>query len=113
MILLILIKENREEYIMMEFNDYLKIDDEVEFNKLATEMDALLASIYFCKDNYTPQIIMDKITELHILRYAFVDLANKTMLHNSYEINDKCEVYIVEADYIIRDLRNRYNELNY
>ena len=96
---------------MYEYNDYLKIDDEIEYNKLSTEMDALLASIYFCKDNYTPQIIMDKITELHILRYAFVDLANKTILHNNYEINDMCEVYIVEADFIIRDLRNRYNEL--
>jgi hypothetical protein len=56
---------------------------------------------------------MDKITELHILRYASVDLANKTILHNNYEINDMCEVYIVEADFAIRDLRNRYNELNY
>ena len=96
---------------MYEYNDYLKIDDEIEYNKLSTEMDALLASIYFCKDNYTCQICMDKITELHILRYAFVDLANKTILHNNYEINDMCEVYIVEADFIIRDLRNRYNEL--
>lgn len=100
---------------MNNYNEFLELSAEINLeikaNNLYTEADALLASVYYCIDKYDRQTITDKITELYTLNYAFIDLANKCMLNNSYEVFDKCEVYIHEIDFAVKKLRNKYNSL--
>ena len=98
---------------MFDYNDYLNISDEIALNKIASELDMMLLMNEFNMKTFDEAASLKKVIELTYMMNKLQDLKNKAVAHNSKYIVDMCEVYIVEADFIIRDLRNRYNELNY
>ena len=48
------------------------------------------------------------MTELLNLIGKLQDLKNKAMIHNAKKVFDMCEVYIVDAEYQMNKLRNKY-----
>lgn len=93
---------------MENYNDYLMISDEIKLNKLASELDIILTLNEMQMHNYTEDICMDKMTELYKLFNQLMILKQEAIMHNNYKVHDYCEVYLVEAEYQMSELRKLY-----
>jgi hypothetical protein len=92
----------------MNYNEFLQISDEIELSKLATEVETtIMLNDKFMKD-YDATTSYTKTTELLNLIGKLQDLKNKAMIHNAKKVFDMCEVYIVDAEYQMNLLRNKY-----
>ena len=92
----------------MNYNDYLQISNEIELSKLASEVETtIMLNDKLMKDYDAPTSFI-KMTELLNLIGKLQDLKNKAFAHNSKYVVDMCEVYIVDAEYQMNLLRNKY-----
>jgi hypothetical protein len=89
-------------------NDFEIMKDEYELNKLATEVEmAIIINEKFMND-YDATTSYIKMTELLNLIGKLQDLKNKAVIHNAKKVLDMCEVYIVDAEYQMNKLRDKY-----
>ena len=89
-------------------NDFEIMKDEYELNKLATEVEmAIIINEKFMND-YDATTSYIKMTELLNLIGKLQDLKNKAVVHNAKKVIDMCEVYIVDAEYQMNKLRDKY-----
>jgi hypothetical protein len=93
---------------MENYNEYLMISDEIKLNKLASELDIILTFNAMQMHNYTEDIRMDKMTELYKLFNQLMILKQEAIMHNNHKVYDYCEVYLVEAEYQMSELRKLY-----
>jgi hypothetical protein len=93
--------------MIFEFNDYLKIDDEIQLNKLASEIDMKLILNELQMKNFNEETCFNKMTELYMLYNKLMELNNRAIMHNNHYVSDMCEVYLVETDYQMHELRNK------
>lgn len=93
---------------MENYNDYLMISDEIKLNKLASELDIILTFNEMQMHNYTEDTCMNKMTELYKLFNQLMILKQEAIMHNNYKVYDYCEVYLVEAEYQMSELRKLY-----
>lgn len=93
---------------MENYNDYLMISDEIKLNKLASELDIILTLNEMQMHNYTEDTCMNKMTELYKLFNQLMILKQEAIMHNNYKVYDYCEVYLVEAEYQMSELRKLY-----
>lgn len=94
--------------MIFNYDDFNIMKDEYELNKLATEVETtIIANEKFMK-NYDATTSYIKMTELLNLIGKLQDLKNKAMIHNAKKVFDMCEVYIVDAEYQMNKLRNKY-----
>lgn len=89
-------------------NDFEIMKDEYELNKLATEVEMTIILNEKLMDNYDATTSYIKMTELLNLIGKLQDLKNKAMIHNATKVFDMCEIYIVDAEYQMDKLRNKY-----
>lgn len=94
--------------MIFNYNDFEIMKDEYELNKLATEVEITIILNEKLMDNYDATTSYRKMTELLNLIGKLQDLKNKAMVHNAKEVFDMCEVYIVDAEYQMNKLRNKY-----
>lgn len=95
---------------MENYNDYLMISDEIKLNKLASELDIILTFNEMQMHNYTEDTCMNKMTELYKLFNQLMILKQEAIMHNNYKVYDYCEVYLVEAECQMSELRKLYME---
>lgn len=93
---------------MENYNEYLMISDEIKLNKLASELDIILTFNEMQMHNYTEDMCMDKMTELYKLFNQLMILKQEAIMHNNHKVYDYCEVYLVEAEYQMSELRKLY-----
>lgn len=93
---------------MMNYNEFLQIGDEIELSKLATEVETTIMLNEKFMNNYDATTSYTKTTELLNLIGKLQDLKNKAMIHNAQKVFDMCEIYIVDAEYQMNLLRNKY-----
>ena len=89
-------------------NDFEIMKDEYELNKLATEVEMSIIINEKFMDNYDATISYIKMTELLNLIGKLQDLKNKAVIHNAKKVRDMCEVYIIDAEYQMNKLRDKY-----
>ena len=94
--------------MIFDSNDFKIMKDEYELNKLATEVEMTIILNEKLMDNYDATTSYIKMTELLNLISKLQDLKNKAMVHNAKKVFDMCEVYIVDAEYQMNKLRNKY-----
>lgn len=94
--------------MIFDSNDFKIMKDEYELNKLATEVEMTIILNEKFMDNYDATTSYIKMTELLNLIGKLQDLKNKAMIHNATKVFDMCEVYIVDAEYQMDKLRNKY-----
>ena len=94
--------------MIFDSNDFKIMKDEYELNKLATEVEMTIILNEKLMDNYDATTSYIKMTELLNLIGKLQDLKNKAMVHNAKKVFDMCEVYIVDAEYQMNKLRNKY-----
>jgi hypothetical protein len=96
---------------MMNFNDFLQICDEIELNKIASEVEMIMLVNHNMIDKYDTEMAQKKTFELMSFVNKLQDLKNKAMIHNAKKVFDMCEVYIVDAEYQMNLLRSKYMEV--
>lgn len=89
-------------------NDFEIMKDEYKLNKLATEVEMTIILNEKFMDNYDATTSYIKMTELLNLIGKLQDLKNEAMVHNAKKVFDMCEIYIVDAEYQMNKLRNKY-----
>lgn len=89
-------------------NDFEIMKDEYKLNKLATEVEMTIILNEKFMDNYDATTSYIKMTELLNLIGKLQDLKNKAVMHNAKKVFDMCEVYIVDAEYQMNKLRDKY-----
>lgn len=89
-------------------NDFEIMKDEYELNKLATEVEMAIIINEKFMNNYDATTSYIKMTELLNLIGKLQDLKNKAVMHNAKKVRDMCEVYIVDAEYQMNKLRDKY-----
>ena len=94
--------------MIFDSNDFKIMKDEYELNKLATEVEMTIILNEKLMDNYDATTSYIKMTELLNLIGKLQDLKNKAMIHNATKVFDMCEIYIVDAEYQMDKLRNKY-----
>lgn len=94
--------------MIFDSNDFEIMKDEYELNKLATEVEMTIILNEKLMDNYDATTSYIKMTELLNLIGKLQDLKNKAMVHNATKVFDMCEIYIVDAEYQMDKLRNKY-----
>ena len=94
--------------MIFDSNDFKIMKDEYELNKLATEVEMTIILNEKLMDNYDATTSYIKMTELLNLIGKLQDLKNKAMIHNATKVFDMCEIYIVDAEYQMNKLRNKY-----
>ena len=94
--------------MIFNYDDFNIMKDEYELNKLATEVEITIIINEKLMHNYDATTSYIKMTELLNLIGKLQDLKNKAMVHNAKKVFDMCEVYIVDAEYQMNKLRNRY-----
>ena len=75
------------------YDDYLRISDEIDFNKMATKVDAILLMNDLQMDKYNEDLCRDKLVELNELVYDVMEMEARAAIHKHREIYDKCLVY--------------------
>lgn len=93
---------------MFDYNDYLKISDEIALNKIASELDMMLLMNEFNMKTFDEEKSLNKIIELTYMMNKLQDLKNKAVAHNSKYIVDMCEVYMVEVECQMAKIRKIY-----
>ena len=94
--------------MVFDSNDFEIMKDEYELNKLATEVEMTIILNEKLMDNYDATTSYIKMTELLNLIGKLQDLKNKAMIHNATKVFDMCEIYIIDAEYQMDKLRNKY-----
>ena len=94
--------------MIFDSNDFKIMKDEYELNKLATEVEMTIILNEKLMDNYDATTSYIKMTELLNLIGKLQDLKNKAMIHNATKVFDMCEIYIIDAEYQMDKLRNKY-----
>lgn len=93
---------------MENYNDYLKISDEIKLNKLVSEIDIAIAFNDMQMDNYDEETAMKRLTELNKLYQELLILKNEAIMHENYKVYDYCEVYHFDLEYQMNLLRRKY-----
>ena len=93
---------------MFDYNDYLKIGDELALNKIASELDMMLLMNEFNMKTFDEAASLKKVIELTYMMNKLQDLKNKAVAHNSKYIVDMCEVYMVEVEFQMAKIRKIY-----
>lgn len=93
---------------MFDYNDYLKISDEIALNKITSELDMMLIINEFNMKTFDEANSLKKIIELTYMMNKLQDLKNKAMAHNNHSVYDMCEVYMVEVECQMTKLRKIY-----
>lgn len=75
------------------YDDYLRISDEIDFNKLATKVESTLLMNELQMDKYNEDLCRDKLLELNELVYDVMEMEARSAIHKHHEIYDKCLVY--------------------
>lgn len=75
------------------YDDYLRISDEIDFNKLATKVESTLLMNELQMDKYNEDLCRDKLLELNELVYDVMEMEARAAIHKHHEIYDKCLVY--------------------
>jgi hypothetical protein len=75
------------------YDDYLRISDEIDFNKMATKVDAILLMNDLQMDKYNEDLCRDKLAELNEIVYDVMEMEARAAIHKHHEIYDKCLVY--------------------
>lgn len=76
-----------------DYDDYLRISDEIDFNKLATKVESTLLMNELQMDKYNEDLCRDKLLELNELVYDVMEMEARAAIHKHHEIYDKCLVY--------------------
>jgi hypothetical protein len=76
-----------------DYDDYLRISDEIDFNKLATKVESTLLMNELQMDKYNEDLCRDKLLELNELVYDVMEMEARAAIHKYHEIYDKCLVY--------------------
>jgi hypothetical protein len=76
-----------------DYDDYLRISDEIDFNKLATKVESTLLMNELQMDKYNEDLCRDKLLELNELVYDVMEMEARATIHKHHEIYDKCLVY--------------------
>ena len=93
---------------IFEYEDFLRLSDEIEMNKLSSKVDMTLIINEKNMNNYDKETSFNKTMELMAIVSELQDLKNKAVTHNSKYVIDMCEVYIVDAEYQMSLLRKKY-----
>ena len=93
---------------IFEYEDFLKLSDEIEMNKLSSKVDMTLIINEKNMNDYDKETSFNKTMELMAIVSELQDLKNKAVAHNSKYVVDMCEVYIVDAEYQMSLLRKKY-----
>lgn len=94
--------------MLFDKNDFDKMKDQYQLNKLAIEVETNIILNEKLMDNYDETISYAKMTELLDLMNELQDLRNKAMAHNAQEVFNMCENYIVNIEHQMNKLRNKY-----
>lgn len=89
------------------YEDYLRISDEIDFNKLATKVELTLIINEFQMDKYDEELCRDKLFELNGLVYDVMEMEARAAIHEHHEIYDKCLVYYEDIQWQMNLLANK------
>jgi hypothetical protein len=89
------------------YDDYLRISDEIDFNKMATKVDAILLMNDLQMDKYNEDLCRDKLAELNEIVYDVMEMEARAVLHKHREIYDKCLVYYEDIQWQINEFVNK------
>ena len=89
------------------YDDYLRISDEIDFNKVASKVDIALLLNELQMDKYDEDICRDKIYELNQLVYEVMEMEARAAIHKNHEIYDKCLVYYHDLQWQMNVLANK------
>ena len=92
------------------YNDYLRICDEINLNKIGSIVEITLILNQLQMSNYNEDICLDKIEELQELSYKVSELKTRAAFHMNYEVYDKCDVYHVDITFQLRRLNDMINK---
>ena len=90
------------------YEDFLKISDEIELNNITSNLDMILILNERNIQHYDAETSFNKTMELMAIVSDLQDLKNKAVVHNSHSVADMCEVYIIEAEHQMCQLRKIY-----
>lgn len=76
-----------------DYDDYLRISDEIDFNKIASKVEITLLMNELQMDKYNEDLCRDKLVELNELVYDVMEMEARAAIHKHHEIYDKCLVY--------------------
>lgn len=76
-----------------DYDDYLRISDEIDFNKMASKVEITLLMNELQMDKYNEDLCRDKLLELNELVYDVMEMEARAAIHKHHEIYDKCLVY--------------------
>lgn len=76
-----------------DYDDYLRISDEIDFNKMASKVEITLLMNELQMDKYNEDLCRDKLVELNELVYDVMEMEARAAIHKHHEIYDKCLVY--------------------
>lgn len=93
---------------MLNYNDFLKASDEIELNKLMSQLDIAMLMNDMLFDDYTPEESGKRMMNLYLLVLKLQELQNLAMMHNSKLVYDKCEICIIDAEEQMDKLRRKY-----
>lgn len=93
---------------MLNYNDFLKASDEIELNKLMSQLDIAMLMNDMLFDDYTPEESGKRMMDLYLLVLKLQELQNLAMMHNSKLVYDKCEICIIDAEEQMDKLRRKY-----
>lgn len=93
-----------------KYEDYLRISDEINLNKLGSIVEITLILNHLQMPNYNEDICLDKIEELEELSYKVSELKTRAAFHKNHEVYDKCDVYHVDIMFQLRKLNDMINK---
>ena len=92
----------------IDYNDFLRMSEEIEMNKLASAIDMQLILNEKCMKHYDGITGLAKISEFFKMINELQDLKNRAVCHNNHSVADMCEVYIIEIECQMSELRKLY-----
>ena len=91
------------------YEDYLRISDEIDFNKVATKVEISLITINHQIDRYDEEACNNRLYELNQLIYDLMEIEARAAIHKHGEIFDKCCIYYADINHLMRRLVDKLN----
>jgi hypothetical protein len=90
-----------------DYDDYLRISDEIDFNKMASKVEITLLMNELQMDKYNADLCRDKLLELNELVYDVMEMEARAAMHKHHEIYDKCLVYYEDIQWQMNEFVNK------
>lgn len=93
---------------LFEHDKFLKLSDDIIMEDLVEKADKILETNRKVIKSLTKENSFNRAMELMALIDEFQDLRNKAITHNYQTLANMCEVYIMDLEHQMGELRNIY-----